>query len=64
LTITELKAEVDRLSPADREKLRLYLKPKVKPLDAETRRRLAAKIDNRDPANGLTLEEFKKRLGD
>jgi hypothetical protein len=64
MSIVELKAEVDRLSPKDREKLRLYLKPKIKPLDAETRRRLAAKIDDKNPANWLTLEELKKRLGD
>jgi hypothetical protein len=47
MSIAELKAEVDRLTPKEREKLRLYLLPKVKPLDAETRRRLAAKIDDK-----------------
>jgi hypothetical protein len=63
MSIAELKAVVDRLTPEDREELRLYLKPKIKPMDAETRHRLAKKIDDNDPSHWLSLEEFAKRLG-
>ena len=64
MSFTQIKAVVDRLTPKDREKLRLYLKPKIKPLDAAGRRRVAAKINDKNPARWLTLEEVKKRLGD
>jgi len=63
MSIAELKAEVDRLTPEERQELRNYLRPTIRPLDAETRRQLGEKINDNDPSHWLTLEEFGKRLG-
>jgi hypothetical protein len=63
MSIAELKSEVDRLTPEEREELRAYLRTKYRPLDPETRRKLTEKISDNDPAHWLTLEEFGKRLG-
>jgi hypothetical protein len=62
MSIAELKAEVDRLTPEEREELRAYLRMKYRPLDPEIRRKLTEKINDNDPAHWLTLEEFGKRL--
>jgi AraC-like DNA-binding protein len=64
MSIAELKAEVDRLTPEEREELRDYLRGKIRPLDPETRRKLTEKINDNNPAHWLTLEELQKRLGD
>ena len=62
MSIAELKAEVDRLSTEDRLQLLNYLRPKILPMDAKTRRLLAEKINDNDPAHWVTLEELEKRL--
>jgi len=64
MSIAELKAEVDRLTPEEKEELKIYLGFKYRPLDVETRRKLTEKINDKNPANWLTLEELQKRLGD
>jgi hypothetical protein len=62
MSIAELKSEVDRLTPEEREELRAYLRMKYRPLDPETRRKLTEKINDKNPANWITLEEAEKRL--
>jgi hypothetical protein len=63
MSLAEIKAEVDRMTPKEQDELRLYLRSKIRPMDAETRRRLTEKIDDNDPSHWLTLEEFGKRVG-
>ena len=62
MSIAELKTEVDRLTDEEREELRAYLRMKYHPLDPETRRKLTEKINDKNPANWITLEEAEKRL--
>jgi hypothetical protein len=62
MSIAELKSEVDRLTPEEREELKAYLRIKYRPLDPETRRKLTEKINDKNPANWITLEEAEKRL--
>jgi len=62
MSIAELKAEVDRLTPEELQELRDYLRPKIRPMSSETRRLLAQKIDDKNPANWVTLEEAEKIL--
>jgi hypothetical protein len=62
VSITELKKEVDRLTPEERTELKAYLGMKYRPLDAETRRKLTEKINDKNPANWIALEEAEKRL--
>ena len=62
MSIAELKSEVDRLTPEEREELKVYLGMKYRPLDPETRRKLTEKINDKNPANWITLEEAEKRL--
>jgi hypothetical protein len=62
MSISELKAEVDRLTPEERTELKAYLGMKYRPLDPETRRKLTEKINDTNPANWITLEEAEKRL--
>jgi hypothetical protein len=64
MSIAELKTAVDRLTPEEREELRLYLRGNISPLDPETRRKLTEKIDDQDPAHWLTLEELEEKLRD
>jgi hypothetical protein len=63
MSIAELKAEVDRLSPEDRKQLTNYLLIKDRvPLTPEMRKKLAEKIDDKDPSHWISLEELEKRL--
>ena len=62
MSIAELKAEVDRLSPKEREQLTAYLLMKNRLLDPKLRRKLTKKIDDKDPSHWITLEELEKRL--
>jgi hypothetical protein len=62
MSIAEIKAEVDRLTPEEREELKDYLRTKIRPLTPETLRKLSRKIDDNDPAHWVTLEEAEKRL--
>jgi hypothetical protein len=64
MSIAELKSEVDRLTPEEREELKAYLGMKYRRMDPETRRKLTEKINDKNPAHWLTLEEVEKRLGD
>jgi hypothetical protein len=62
VSIAELKAEVDRLSPEEREHLAAYLKIRKQMQDKEFVKELSRKIDDKNPANWITLEEAEKRL--
>ena len=63
MSISELKTEVDRLTPEERKQLAAYIVKKNRPTNPELLRELSRKIDDNDPAHWLTLEEFGKRLG-
>jgi hypothetical protein len=63
MSIAELKAEVDRLSPEDTKQLMAYIAKKRRLLTPEVIEELSRKIDDNDPSHWLTLEEFGKRLG-
>ncbi len=63
MSIAELKAEVDRLSPEERRQLGNYIAAKNYVMTDEMRKELTAKIDDNDPSHWMTLEEFGKRLG-
>jgi hypothetical protein len=62
VSIAELKAEVDRLSPDERKQLTAYLVMKNRMQDKEFVKELTRKIDDKDPAHWVTLEEAEKRL--
>jgi hypothetical protein len=63
VSIAELKAEVDRLSPEERRQLTAYLVTRDRLLDPEFRRELARKIDDKTPGRWVSLEEAEKQLG-
>jgi hypothetical protein len=63
MSIAELKAEVDRLSPEDTKQLMSYIAAKRRLFTPEIIEELSRKIDDKDPSHWLTLEEFGKRLG-
>lgn len=63
MSIAELKAEVDRLSPEDTKQLMSYIAVKRRLFTPEIIEELSRKIDDKDPSHWLTLEEFGKRLG-
>jgi hypothetical protein len=62
MSIAELKAEVDRLSPEEQKLLTDYLLLKGKLSDKKLMDELCRKIDDKNPANWVTLEEAGKRL--
>jgi len=62
MSIAELKAEVDRLSPEERTQLRSYLALKDQIPEPEFLRGLAEKINDRNPGRWLSLEEFEKQV--
>jgi hypothetical protein len=63
MSIAELKAEVDRLTPEERKQLASYIVAKNQLSRPEVMEELSRKIDDNDPSHWLTLEEFGKRLG-
>ncbi len=62
MSISELKAEIDRLPPEEKQEIRDYLRPKIRPLTDEEMRKLSEKIDDKNPDNWYTLEEAEKIL--
>lgn len=64
MSIAELKREVDRLSPKQRKQLTAYIVAKNRRMNPELRRKLTEKVNDKNPARWLKLEEVKKRLGD
>jgi len=62
VSISELKAEVDRLSGEERHQLRAYLALKDQIFEPEFLNQLTTKLNDRNPDRWLTLEEFEKRV--
>jgi hypothetical protein len=62
ISIAELKAEVDRLSPEERHQLRAYLALKDQISEADFLNDLSAKISDRNPDRWLTIDEFERRV--
>lgn len=63
MSIAELKSEVDRLSPEERQQLRAYLIVKDRMAAPAFQQEMARKIDDKDPSHWVSLKEAKKRLG-
>ena len=62
MSIAELKSEVDRLSPEERQQLKAYLIVKDRMADPAFRQEMARKIDDKDPAHWVSLEEAEGHL--
>ena len=62
MSIAELKDEVDRLSPEERRQLGHYIAIKNYVMTDELRKELTAKIDDKNPAHWISLEEAEKLL--
>jgi hypothetical protein len=62
MSLTELKSELDRLSPDERRQLTAYLVTRDRMLDPEFRQELTRKIDDKSPEHWISLEEAEKRL--
>ena len=62
MSIAELKSEVDRLSPEERQQLRAYLIVKDRMADPAFRREMADKLNDPDPNRWVSFEEAKKQL--
>ena len=60
MSLEQVKQEVAALAPAERRHLMGYLVSLN--LTDEDRAKLARKIDDRDPANWLTLEQLDEKL--
>lgn len=62
MSFAEIKTQVEQLSWAERESLLSVLMDLQEENSEERKQKLAAKINDKDPANWMTLEEFSKRL--
>jgi len=61
MSIEELQAEAEKLLPDERRRLAAYL-VKLRHQERDGyRKRMAAKIDDKDPANWASLEDFDRR---
>jgi hypothetical protein len=63
MSMAQLQAEVDRLSPEDANQLMSYIAAKKQIFTPEVLEELSRKIDDKNPAHWISLEEFGKRLG-
>jgi hypothetical protein len=63
MTIQAIQAEVEALTPEDRRRLAAFLVSLRHKDLADYRARMAARIDDRNQGNWLTLEEFDERVG-
>ncbi len=59
MSIGELKAEVSKLSDKERKELAAYLAKLEELFSPEVMRELSAKIDDKDPAHWIHLENLK-----
>ena len=62
MSIAQLKEEVDRLTPEERGQLRAYLALKDQLSDEDFLKGLSEKINDRNSAPWLTLEEFEQKV--
>ena len=63
MTIQAIKAEVEALPADERRKLAAFLVALRHKDFAAYRTRMAERIDDKDPQNWMTFEEFDERLG-
>lgn len=63
MSLEEIKESVRGLNEKDRKELSAFLTVLRHERDPEYRMELARKIDDKDPENWLSLEEFDRRLG-
>lgn len=64
MSLTQLKHEVASLPEKDRRELMSYLVALQTEKDEPFKKKLAAKIDDRDPAHWIELNEVQKRYGE
>jgi len=64
VSVSELKSELDRLSPEERRQISAYLYFQERMQDPDFRADIARKINDQDPSHWVTLEEAEKRLLD
>ncbi len=62
MSIEALKQELANLDDESRHHIMAYLNSIEDQKDAAYRKEMARKIDDKNPAHWLTLEEFEKRL--
>ena len=62
MSIAELKAEVDRLSPEERKQLGHYIAIKDYVMTDELKKELTAKINDKNPEHWIPLEKAEKLL--
>ena len=62
MSLTELKQEAERLSPAERRHLAAHLVALERKSDPAFKQQLADKIDDHTPGRWVVFEDAKKRL--
>lgn len=62
MSVQEIKSEIEGLPPEERRQLAAFLVTLRHKDMAEYRATIAKKIDDANPANWLSLEEFDQRL--
>jgi hypothetical protein len=63
MSLTELKDQARNLPPNERRELIAYLVALQTAGDEDFKRKLSAKIDDKDPAHWVELNEAQKRYG-
>jgi hypothetical protein len=63
MSVEELERELSGLEADERHRIMAYLVAIEDRKDAEYKRQMARKIDDKDPSHWITLEELEKRLG-
>ena len=63
MSVLELKRELARLPAEERRELAAYLVTLRHEESAQFKDRISTMIDDKDPANWMTLEDFDKRQG-
>lgn len=64
MSLEEVKSEVAHFSPAQQDHLAAYLVHLRHQRDAQTRKDLRSKIDDKNPANWVSLDELRERWKD
>jgi hypothetical protein len=63
MSLTQIKQAAGDLTEQEQRELIAYLVAMQTEKDASFRSKLAAKIDDRDPANWMELKDLEKRYG-
>jgi hypothetical protein len=64
MSLDQLKEKVVELTPRERRQLMAFMVALETEQDQQFRAELARKIDDRNPANWVELDELQKRLSD